>query len=174
MTALDIIVILLVGGGAIMGGLRGFVTEALSLFAWVLAILAVKFFHTPVTAMLAEPVGTGAGAATLAFLLLFGLTFLVGKFLARSIGARTRQSILGAFDRLLGVGFGALKGLIFATLLFLVTVMVLDTINGGVTRRPGWVRDSHSYPLLNASGKALVDYMNQRRAAPPDPPGNHA
>ncbi|WP_414903042.1 CvpA family protein [Sphingomonas flavalba] len=174
MTALDIIVILLVGGGAVLGGLRGFVTEALSLFAWVLAILAVKFFHTPVTERMLDWVGTSAGAATLAFAVLFGVTFLVGKYLARAIGARTRQSVLGAFDRLLGVGFGALKGLIFATLIFLVAVMVLDTINGGATRRPEWVRSSHSYPLLNASGKAMVDYMNQRRLAPPDLPVDRA
>lgn len=169
MTALDIIVIILVGGGAIMGGLRGFVTEVLSLFAWVLAILAVKFFHSPLSDMLAGPVGTTAGAATLAFAILFGISFLIGKFLARSIGARTRQSVLGPVDRVLGVGFGVLKGLILATLLFLVGTLVLDTINGGAARRPQWVKDSRSYSLLNATSKAMVDYMNQRRAAAPAP-----
>ena len=34
MTALDILVILLLGGGALIGFIRGFVHEALSLFAW--------------------------------------------------------------------------------------------------------------------------------------------
>jgi membrane protein required for colicin V production len=164
LTALDIIVLLLVGGGALFGVLRGFVCEALSLIAWVLAIMAVKFFHTPVSAMLAGPVGTDAGAAVLAFALLFGVTFLLGKWLARAIGARTRQSVLGPVDRVLGLGFGAVKGLIGATLLFLLVTMVLDTINGGATRRPEWVRDSRTYPLLSASGRALVDYMNERRS----------
>jgi membrane protein required for colicin V production len=167
MTALDIIVILLVGGGAVMGGLRGFVTEVLSLFAWVLAILAVKFFHTPLSDVLAGPVGNSAGAATLAFAILFGISFIAGKFLARSIGARTRQSVLGPVDRVLGFGFGAVKGLILATLLFLVGTLVIDTVNGGAARRPLWVKDSRSYSLLNATSKAMVDYMNQRRAPTP-------
>ena len=87
MTALDIIVILLVGGGAVMGGLRGFVTEVLSLFAWVLAILAVKFFHTPLSDMLTGPVGNGAGAATLAFLT-YNFLFLQPRY-SFAIGSPT-------------------------------------------------------------------------------------
>ncbi len=168
LTGLDIIVILLVGGGAILGFLRGFVTEALSLIAWVLAVVAVKFLHSPVSDALAPTIGTAAGAAVLAFVLVFGITFFLGKFLSRSLGARTRQSVLGPVDRVLGLGFGAVKGLIFSTLLFLLVTMVLDTVNGGATKRPEWVRESRTYPLLSASGKALVDYMNQRRMDLPD------
>ena len=41
MTALDIFVIILLGGGALLGFVRGFVHEVLTLFAWVAAILAV-------------------------------------------------------------------------------------------------------------------------------------
>ena len=47
MSALDIFVILLLGGGAIIGFVRGFVHEVLSLFAWVVAIAMLKLFHTP-------------------------------------------------------------------------------------------------------------------------------
>src|SRR3546814_4447510 len=80
MTALDIIVLLLIGGGAIFGFLRGFVMETLSLIAWVLAIFAIRMLHAPVTEWLAKPVGTQSGAAVLAFALVFGITFLAGKF----------------------------------------------------------------------------------------------
>src|SRR3546814_10036963 len=66
MTALDIIVLLLIGGGAIFGFLRGFVMETLSLIAWVLAIFAIRMLHAPVTEWLAKPVGTQSGAAVLA------------------------------------------------------------------------------------------------------------
>ena len=41
LTALDIIVLTLVGGSAILGFLRGLVQEVTSLLAWVLAIAAV-------------------------------------------------------------------------------------------------------------------------------------
>ncbi|MDB5662957.1 MAG: hypothetical protein JWN59_1295, partial [Sphingomonas bacterium] len=52
LTALDIVVLLLVGGGALLGLWRGFVTEILSLFAWVAAIFALKLAHAPVAALL--------------------------------------------------------------------------------------------------------------------------
>ena len=47
MTALDIFVILLLGGAALIGFIRGFVHEVLALFAWIVAIIALKFLHNP-------------------------------------------------------------------------------------------------------------------------------
>lgn len=166
MTALDIIVLLLIGGGATFGLFRGFVMETLSLIAWVLAIFAIRLLHAPVTEWLTDPVGTQAGAAVLAFALVFGVTFMAGKFLARSLGARTRQSVLGPVDRVLGLGFGALKGLIGATLLFMLASLVYDTIYGGDAQRPEWMSASRSYPLLNASGKAMSEFVAERRERP--------
>lgn len=167
MTALDIVTLILLGAGAALGALRGFVQEALSLIAWVLAVLAVKFLHTPATDMLSPMVGTAGGAAVLAFALLFGITFILGKLLARSFGAKTRSSVLGPFDRVLGLGFGFLKGLLGATLLFLGVTLVVDTISGGGPRnRPQWLLESRTYPLLNATSRAMVDYVNRRRLHP--------
>lgn len=164
MTGLDIAVLALLGIAAILGAVRGFVQETLSLIAWVLAVLAVKFFHTPLTLVLEGPVGTAAGAAVAGFLLLFGGTFLLGRLLAGALGKRTRQSVLGPVDRVLGLGFGALKGLLAATLAFLAVTVVDDLIGGGPRNRPLWLRDSRTYPLLNATSRAMVDWLHRRRA----------
>jgi membrane protein required for colicin V production len=165
MTALDILVLLLIGGGALFGVLRGFVQETLSMIAWVLGIFAVRLFHASVAGLLTPFLGTESGAAVLAFVLVFGLTFMAGKFLARALGARTRTSILGPVDRVLGAGFGAVKGLIGATLLFLAFTLVYDTIYGEDALRPGWLADSRSYPLLGASGSAISGFVDARRDA---------
>ena len=66
LTALDILVLLAIGGAAVLGFTRGFVTELLSLFAWVAIVFLLKIFHTPVTHMLSGMVGTVTGAAVLA------------------------------------------------------------------------------------------------------------
>lgn len=167
LTALDIIVILLVGGGAVLGGFRGFVTEVLSLFAWIAVVLALRIGHGPVSALLEGPVGTSSGAAVLAFALIAGIVFIGGRMVARAIGGRTRQSILGPLDRVLGFGFGALKGLVGATLLFLGANLAYDTVFGGAAVRPEWMARSRSYPLLEASGRAIVDFVAARRANRP-------
>jgi membrane protein required for colicin V production len=172
LTALDIVVILLVGAGLLFGWLRGFVCEVLSLFAWFLAIVALRYLHEPVRDLLVRPVGTLAGASVLAFVIVFGLVFLGGKLASRRLGSRVRQSVVGPLDRVLGAGFGALKGLIGATLLFLAVNLVYDTIWGRAAIRPEWMAQSRTYPLLKSSSSTVVDLVEAQRG--PEPDGNEA
>lgn len=163
MSALDIFVIVLLGGGALIGLVRGLVHELLSLMAWVVAIIMLRLFHAPISVSLTEPVGSATGAAVLAFVLLFLPSFLFMKLLARSLGKKSRSSMLGPFDRVLGGGFGMLKGLLAATLFFLLANLATDLIYGPEAQRPDWMRNSRTYPLLNASGRAVVDWVETRR-----------
>ncbi len=163
MTALDIFVILLLGGAALVGFVRGFTHEILSLAAWVVGLAALKLFHGSLHERLIDPVGTSAGASVLAFALLFVPAYVAVKLFARAVGGRTRRSVLGPVDRLLGGGFGMLKGLVGATLFFLLANLVTDMIYGGEADRPGWMTESRSYALLNATGRAVVDWVETRR-----------
>ncbi len=110
LTALDIIVLTLVGGSAVLGFSRGLVQEVTSLLAWILAIAAVRFFHPLATDLLGGWMGDGGGAAMLAFVILFGGVFAVTKWGGRAMGQRSRASLVGGFDRGLGAGFGAREG----------------------------------------------------------------
>jgi membrane protein required for colicin V production len=165
MTALDIIVLFLLGGGAVFGFMRGFVQEALSLIAWILVIAAVRVLHGPATAALGESVGTESGAAVLAFLAIVIVVYALGRWIAKAIGAKSRKSVLGPIDRVLGFGFGMLKGLILATLIFLLLVMGYETLFGAKAARPEWMTKSRTYPLLNASGDAMSAFVRERREA---------
>ena len=163
MTALDIFVLLLIGGGALLGFLRGFTHEVLSLAAWIAAIVVLKAFHTPVQAALVHVVGTQTGAAALAFALLFLPAFFAVRIGARHAGGKAKRSVLGPVDRLLGGGFGMLKGLLAATLFFLFVNLATDMVWGTKAQRPEWLRASRTFPLLNASGRAIVDWVETRR-----------
>lgn len=162
MTVIDIITLFLLGGGAVFGFVRGFVQEILSIFAWVLVVFAIRFLHGPITSYLIEPIGTDTGAAVLAFLSIAIITYFLGKQIAKSIGAKSRKSVLGPVDRVLGFGFGALKGLIIATLLYLLLTLSMETIWGGEDK-PEWLTQSRTYPILNASGNALSTFVQERR-----------
>ena len=163
MSALDIFVILLLMGGAAVGFVRGFVYELLSLLAWAAAIAMIKLFHTQLSGGLTGVAGNDAAAAVLAFALLFVPTFILVKLLARQLGLKTRRSLLGPVDRFLGGGFGLVKGLLAATLFFLFANLAVDLFYGPDKERPEWMINSRSYPLLNASGRAIVDWVEARR-----------
>ncbi len=165
--ALDIVVLLLVAATALLGAKRGFVAEVLALFAWVAMIFALKIFHLPLSRALAPTIGTASGATVLAFAILTGGTYLLSRIVVNAVSARTRTSILGPIDRALGFGFGALKGLIFASLAFLLIVLVLDLLGGGPTRRPAWINQARTYPLLSATSASIADVVDRRRRGKP-------
>jgi membrane protein required for colicin V production len=163
MTALDIFVILLLGGAAMVGFVRGFTHEVLALIAWIVAIAALKLFHTPLQEQLVGPVGSEAGASAVAFALLFLPAYIAVKLFARAVGGKARRSVLGPVDRVLGGGFGMHKGLAGATLFFLLANLATDMIHGPRAPRPEWMTSSRSYPLLNASARGVVDWVESAR-----------
>lgn len=169
MTALDVFVFLLLIGGAAIGFVRGFVHEVISLLAWIVAIAMLKLFHTQLWGGIESSFGSSpAAAAVIAFAILFVPSFILVKLLARSLGGKTRRSrVLGPFDRALGGGFGMLKGLLGATLFFLLANLATDMVYGPQADRPEWMTKSRTYPLLNASGRAIVDWVEARRRAAP-------
>jgi membrane protein required for colicin V production len=167
MTGLDIAVLLAIGGAAVLGFMRGFVTEVLALLVWAVIVLALKLFHSPLAELLAKPVGTVQGAAVLSFAILAGVTYFGGRLIVNAVGSRTRNSFLGPVDRALGLGFGALKGLILVSLAFLMLVLVVDTVRGGPAKRPEFITSSMTYPLLNATSASIADFVDRRRKGEP-------
>lgn len=163
MTGFDIIVLIIIGVAAVGGFLRGFVQEVLSLAAWILAIFAIRFMHTDLTAWLFQNIiETSIGASLLAFSLLLLIPYAGMKLIAGRMGESTRTSLLGPIDRVLGFGFGAVKGAIIVVLAFSVLVLGYDSI-WGATGRPVWITTARSYPVINAAADALVEMIDERR-----------
>lgn len=161
MTGFDIIVLLIVGVAAVGGFLRGFVQEMLSLAAWVLAIFAIHFLHTDLTAFLHRYIGTPSGAAVLAFALLLLIPYAAMKLIASRAGSVSRSSVLGPVDRVLGFGFGTIKGVIVAVMAFSLLVLGYDRI-WGVAGRPTWITNARTYDFIDASADKLVELIEAR------------
>lgn len=162
MTGFDIAVLIMVGLGAIVGFLRGFIQEVFALAAWVLALFAIHNLHTPVTDALRPTVGSDSGAAVLAFALLLLVPYTGVKLLSNRLGEASRNSVLGPIDRLLGLGFGAVKGMVIVVMAFSVLVLGYDTV-WGAGGRPGWITQARAYPFVNAGSECLVSMISERR-----------
>lgn len=163
LTGLDTLVIIAIVGSGVLGFVRGFVTEVLSLVAWVGIVIALKLFHAPLAAVIAPIVGTVGGSAVMAFAVIAGVAYFAGRLIANAVGSRTRTSVLGPLDRALGLGFGGLKGLIFVSLAFLLVSLVIDTMGGGRAARPEWMTKSRTYPILDSTSAKIADFVDRRR-----------
>jgi membrane protein required for colicin V production len=162
MTGFDIAVLLLVGLGAVTGFIRGFVEEVLALLAWIFSLVAIHYLHTPVTDFLVPRIGTPSGAAVLAFAILLLIPYAAIKLLGNWLGRASRNSVLGPIDRVLGFGFGAVKGILIVVVAFSVLVLGYDTV-WGPGGRPDWIKQARSYQFVDASSTALVKVLADRR-----------
>lgn len=176
LTGLDWLVVLIVGTAAAFGLMRGFIAEVASLAAWVAGFMAVRLFYAPARAIFVEASGSemiGTLAAVLGpFLLAVLLVKLLGSFLSSS----AKGSVIGPFDRLLGLGFGLVKGFLVASLGFLIITLVLQILPGE-DDRPDWLTTARTTPTLALVANAMVNYAGDAwrqqqapdAAAPRDP-----
>jgi membrane protein required for colicin V production len=167
MTGFDIAILLLIGLGAITGFLRGFVQEILALAAWIFALFAIRNLHTPVFAFLQPYVGNESGASLLAFSLLLLVPYGTIKAISNWAGQTSRSSVLGPVDRLIGFGFGTIKGAIIAVLGFSILALGYD-VTWGYRGRPQWITQARTYPFVNAGSEKLVQLIAKRRQAGAD------
>jgi len=161
MAVFDIVILLFVGFFAVRGVTKGFIKEVLSLCAVVAGIVAVRLLHGRVTDWVAPHLGSEYVAALLAFVLIFGSVYLAGKMLASTASSQVRNAGLGMFDRVLGFGFGVVKGILIATVCYVGFTFVYNALYGDLAPRPDWLRLTRSYPLLNAAGDSMSSWVSQ-------------
>ena len=132
-----------------VGLVRGFVFECLSLAGWVAAWFAAQW-AAPVLAPYLPALSMGSRGSALTLGLAFALAFIAAlvlwSLLARLIRMLIHATPLSLPDRLLGAGFGLLRGTVL--LLVVATVVALTP----ASQSQGW-RTSHGAHWL---GVALV------------------
>lgn len=162
MTLFDVIVLLFVGFAAIGGFMRGLVQEVLSLAAWILAAFAVYYLHSLLTEALRNVYDAEPATPILAFVLLLLIPYAAMRVIASNAGEASRNSVLGPIDRLLGFGFGAVKGALIVVFAFSILALGFDTV-WGFKGRPDWITQARTYPATDAFSRELVQMISERR-----------
>lgn len=116
MTWIDYALVAVIAVSVLLGVLRGFAREALSLLVWV-AAFALSLHYTPVLSdLLPDSISKPWLRVALGFVLLFLATLLVGGLLVYVLARAVHKSGLGGPDRLLGLGFGLVRGLLVVSI----------------------------------------------------------
>jgi membrane protein required for colicin V production len=120
---IDIIFIVLIFILVIRGGLRGFITEIMSMAAVVLGLLAAILFYKPGAAFVRTKILADMQVVPelIAIVALMAIVFLSNKILEHIIqDIISRVNLLGGINHALGLAFGLLEGLLLVCLLLFV------------------------------------------------------
>ncbi|MEQ5786657.1 CvpA family protein [Erythrobacter sp. NFXS35] len=162
MAGLDFIFLFIAGVAAIGGFLRGLVQEVLSLAAWVFAALAVHFMHPVLTPALSDLLNSARLTPVFSFVLLLLIPYAAMKLIAGNISGVSEGAILGPIDRVLGFGFGAVKGALIGIFAFSLLVLGFDQ-SWGYQGRPTWITTARTYPAADSFSRQLVPMIAARR-----------
>ncbi len=136
---------------AIVGFSRGAVIELVTLFAFTIAA-ALAVYLLPFTAPIARHSVHPAWAANAAAVVVaFLIAYIALRVLGSSISKALRsQATLGTIDRVIGLGFGLLRGLVILGVVFLIFTAT------PLGRPPALVTGGKLYPLSRISGQVLA------------------
>jgi membrane protein required for colicin V production len=119
LTGADVLILLVLVGSTVIGALRGFVREAVSLAFWILAIWASWQFGPVIEPHLGGLLADPSIAPWIGRLVILVLVLLVGWLTGMILSYFMRSIGLGPLDRVIGVMFGIVRGMVLVGLLII-------------------------------------------------------
>lgn len=160
----DLALVALLLVSLLLGAWRGLVLEVFSLAAWVLAYFLAPWLGPALEGWMPTQVVQGGWQVLAALVLAFILILVLCGLLGRLIRMLLHATPLAFADRLLGAGFGLLRGVLLA---LLAAVLIGFT---PFKRHPAWTQ-SVSRPILHGGlqlaapmlPRSLQDLLESRK-----------
>jgi membrane protein required for colicin V production len=150
-TLFDIIALLIIGVSVLVGIVRGALREVATVFAFVMAVI-IAIFALRLTGPVARATVHPTWAATaIALLIVFLASYIAIRVLAAGLmrGVHNIRA-LGALDRVVGAGFGLVRGLVVLGVFYLAFNLAPPP-----TGAPAWIAHARLYPLARGCADAL-------------------
>ena len=152
LTWVDIVLLAILGLSALVGLWRGFVVEVMSLAVWIAAFWLAFAFGDDVAPLFDGVVQAQAARLFLGYACLFFGALLLGGLVTWLMGKIVKSTGLSGTDRLLGLGFGLMRGLALASLFVLLLGFT------PLPQTPEW-RDSHMLPGFQRGAEWLRGWL---------------
>ena len=134
MTIIDIILLVVIGAGAVIGFIKGFIKQLASILGLIVGLLAAKALYVSVAERgFSKITDSMTFAQILAFVVIWIVVPLLFLLVAALLTKAMEAVSLGWLNRWLGAGLGALKFLLLVSLLICV-VEFIDSDNTMIDR----------------------------------------
>ena len=152
MNWVDVVIVGIIFLSALVGLARGLIREAMSLLVWLSAIGVGYLLHKGVAETLTPYIAQPALRQAAAFVGIVLLVLIIGAILGTLLNALIEKTGLTWIDRLLGVVFGAARGLV------LVAMVVFLAALTPVADEPWW-KDSGFIPVCQNTANWLLSLV---------------
>ena len=149
---LSILAITLVSGA--LAASRGFVKEVLAVAAWIAAALAAGLLFPSIKEFTSDLVSREILADGITIGVIFVVTLAVVSLISQPIAARVQESNMGPTDRVLGFGFGVVRGALIVAIGYLLVTWVV-----AVNDQPDWLLDAKLLPIVDQAGQWLLELV---------------
>ena len=157
MNWVDAVMLAVIALSALAGFLRGFAREALGLAAWIAAALLASRCYAAGLPLARRWIDDAQLADVVCFVIVFVVILIALSVLAGLLSRLVRFSVLGGIDRVLGAGFGILRGAVLLVLAFIVLGVVVAPEHW-----PDPVREARSLPYLHAGASYALARAPER------------
>ena len=120
MNWLDGLIIVVLIGFTVAAFRAGLIREIVTLTAVIAGIVIAGTLYENLASDVLVFIGDENAAEAIAFLVLFGAVYIFGQIAAYMLKTGASLLMLGVWDRLGGIGFGLIKGLLIVQVLLLV------------------------------------------------------
>ena len=125
MSGIDLAIVIIILVSALVGFVRGFFKEAVSLLTWVFAVLITLAFTSRFATLLPrEAIESPTARAGISAVVLFLGCMLIGALIGWLVSKVVDATPFRPFDRTFGVGFGLVRGAVIICLLVLSANLV--------------------------------------------------
>ncbi|MEA3333610.1 MAG: CvpA family protein [Pseudomonadota bacterium] len=122
LNSLDVIIIVVIMGGAYLGYSRGVLAEIIALIGVVLGITLASHFYLQATEVLLPTLRDEEITSFIAFLILYGAGVLAFFLVYLVVKSNMAGAALGAVSRIVGAIIGALKSVLFVVMVIFLVI----------------------------------------------------
>ena len=175
---LDAALVAVVAISGLVAMYRGFTREVLSILSWVAAAVAafyVIFYQQGFAEELAKQLANPPQQVHLiiARIIIGSAIFLVVLIIVHLITSHISDTVLdsriGPIDRILGLGFGVVRGFILVVIpyMFAVSFVCKDGATRAISQGcqpgelPGWIEDARSKNMIKSTGSTLFGVLHR-------------